>query len=427
MRSTINEQIASVILAGGEGTRLFPLTINHSKPAVSYGGRYKLIDIPISNSLNSGINQIFVLGQHLTTELEQHLYKTYQSNHLFNGMIDLLTPEKLSNGKKIKFEGTADAVRKSLKELLKLQAEYFLILSGDQLYNIDFKKMLDFAIEKDADLTIAALAVDEQDAPRLGILKVNEHSFITDFHEKPRSKEILSYLKLPSSFFKKWPIEKKPYLGSMGIYIFKRSCLERILNEDQRSDFGKHLIPSEIGKGKTAAFIYDGYWEDIGTIKSFFEANIALTTCNCKLKTYDETNPIFTRANHLPGTRITIASITDSIICEGSIIEAKEISCSMIGQRTQIKKGSIIRNSVLLGNSYYTAPAHQLNLLPEIFQIGENCLIEKTIIDEHVHMGNNVKLINSSNLKKFDGDGIYVRDGIIVVTAGTYIPSNFVF
>ncbi len=417
--------IASVILAGGKGTRLFPLTLHHSKPAVCYGGRYRLVDIPISNSLNSNIRQIIVIGQYLVTELHHHLSQTYQFDNFFPGRLDLITPEEKPNGEKIWFEGTADAVRKNIDIIFELPVDYFLILSGDQLYNIDFLKMYNFAKEKDADLTIATLPVEENDAKRLGILKTNEDSYAIDFIEKPQEKEVLKKFELSANFHKKWKVDKKPYLGSMGIYIFKREALKKLLKEDTREDFGKHLIPTQIKKGKTAAFIYDGYWEDIGTVKSFYEANIALTQSSSGLKTYDEKNPIYTRAHHLPGAKIQ-ASIQDSIICEGSIILAKEIKRSMIGLRSRIKEGTIIKDSVLLGNTSYSSMSEKLNL-PDIFEIGQNCLIENTIIDEHVKIGNNVKLINKKNLTEYDSDNIFVKDGIIVIPAGTVLPDNFEF
>ena len=422
--------IASVILAGGKGKRLYPLTKNHSKPAISYGGRYRLIDIPISNSLNSNIRQMFVIGQYLTAELQHHLSQTYQFDAFHPGMLDFLSPEEFPNGQKIWFDGTADAVRKNLDTILKAPVDYFLILSGDQLYNIDFKKMLEFHIEKDANLTIASLPVESHEAQRLGILKANEKSFIIDFIEKPQEEETLKHFSLPSSFLKEHDLKKrKPqYLASMGIYIFKRQALQDILKEDAREDFGKYLIPTEIKKGKTVSFVYDGYWEDIGTIESYYKANLALTDPTYPgLKTYDENNPIYTRVNHLPGVTITNTKVKNSILCEGSVINAKEITQSVIGLRSFIKKGTIIQNSIVLGNNYYISPSHQEKFFPSRFEIGKNCLIKKTIIDEHTCIGNNVQLINKENLSHYDGEGIIVRDGIIVVTAGAHIPDNFVF
>jgi len=423
-----HHNIASIILAGGKGKRLHPLTLNHSKPAVSYGGRYKLIDIPISNSLNSNIRQILVIGQYLTTELAHHLSQTYQFDNFFPGRLDLVTPEEKPTGERIFFNGTADAIRKNIDLILDFPVDYFLILSGDQLYNIDFQKMFLFAKEKDADITIASLPVNEEDAKRLGLLKINQDSYISNFHEKPQDKNILDSFRLTSSFYEKTSLVKKePYLGSMGIYIFKRKALEALVKEDPRDDFGKHLIPTQLKKGKAAAFVYNGYWEDIGTIKSFYDANITLAISDSGLKTYDEKNPIYTCAHHLPGAKIKSAKIENSIICEGSFIEAKEIKNSIIGLRSKIRNNTVIKDSVLLGNSSYASSIQLTGILPEIFEIGENCQIEKVIIDEHVKIGNNVKLINKKKLSTYDGKNLYIRDNIIIITAGTILQDGFEF
>ncbi|MGD2170350.1 MAG: sugar phosphate nucleotidyltransferase, partial [Chlamydiota bacterium] len=414
--------------AGGQGTRLFPLTLNHCKPAVFFGGNYRLIDIPISNSLNSDMRHIFVLAQYLSTELHHHLSQTYQFDAFHPGSLDFLTPAELPSKEKIWFEGTADAVRKTLPTILESPADYFLILSGDQLYNINFQKMLEFAIEKKADLTIASLPVVESDAKRLGLLKIDDGSKIVDFAEKPKEDSLLQSFTLPKSFHEKWDLPNnldKNYLGSMGIYIFKRDVLTALLEEDSREDFGKHLIPTQIKKGKSYAFVYNGYWEDIGTISSFYEANLALTKNKLGLNTYDESNPIFSRLCHLPGPRVKDCKITDSIICDGSIIFASEITNSIIGLRSHIQKGTIIKKSILAPNHYYYRPEN-LKYLPENFGIGQNCQIENTIIDEHVKIGNNVTLINQKNLDTFDGEGIYIRDGIIIVSANTHIPDNYI-
>lgn len=418
--------IASIILAGGKGTRLFPLTLNHSKPAVSFGGRYRIIDIPISNSLNSDIREIYVIGQYLTSELQHHLAETYQFDKFFPGMIDFITPEITFPNEKIWFEGTADAIRKNLSLIYKNPAEYFLILSGDQLYNIDFHEMLSFAIASDADLTIAAIKVKETDVPRLGVLKIDENCQVVDFYEKPKEKEIVDKFRLPKTFFN--GKEELTHLGSMAIYIFKREALAKMLTEDSRPDFGHDLIPSEIKKNKTAAYVYNGYWEDIGTISSYYYANMVLTENPSRgIKTYDEVNPIYSQINHLPGTKINGTLVDSSIICEGSFIDAKEVYRSVIGLRSHIKKGSVIKESVLLGNTTYLPPKHQENM-PSKFEIGENCLLEKTIVDQHVLIGNNVKLVNKMGVKNYDSNfGIFVRDGIIIVTANTQLPDGFEF
>ncbi|HSX10975.1 MAG TPA: sugar phosphate nucleotidyltransferase [Chlamydiales bacterium] len=421
-------EVATIVLAGGQGTRLHPLTIHHSKPAVAYGGRYRLIDIPISNSINSDFRQIFVIAQYLSGELQHHVSQTYHFDNYNPGAVDVLTPQVNEKGEREWFTGTADAVRKNLPTLLKSPADYFLILSGDQLYNINFQHMLTFAQSKNADLTIASIPVLEKEARRMGLLKIDKNCTVTDFVEK--SKENIDPFRLDDSFFKEWEIKphKKPsYLGSMGIYIFKRDALVSLLENDLRDDFGYHLLTTAVQTGRTSAFIYCGYWEDIGTIASYYEANLILTHSTTGLNTYDEKNPIYTRPTFLPGPKIKRTKITQSIICEGCIIEADEISNSIIGLRTHIKQGSIIRDTVMLGNHFYMPPLHEGKQVELSYWIGENCLIEKAIIDEHVQIGDNVKLTNKSRHTHYDGDGLFVRDGIIVIPSGTVLPNNFEF
>lgn len=417
-------QVATIVLAGGQGTRLYPLTIHHSKPAVSYGGRYRLIDIPLSNSINSNFRQIFVIAQYLAGELQHHVNQAYHFDTFNPGCIDVLTPQENEHGEKEWFCGTADAVRKNLSIIMQSSASHFLILSGDQLYNINFQKMVRFAQEQDADLTIAALPVREKEAKRMGLLKVDAHFQITNFCEKPKEQELLAPFRLPENFCKE--CKKEPhYLGSMGIYVFKREALLSLLQQDEREDFGYHLIHTAIQAKKSSAYIYKGYWEDIGTVASYYEANLVLTRNARGLNTYDEKNPIYTYPTFLPGPRIKNAKIAESIICEGSVIEAAEISESVIGLRSHVKRGSVIRNSVVMGNHFYMPPTHQKAPLEHDFWIGENCLIQKAIIDEHVRIGNGVKLLNIEGKTHYDGDGIFIRDGVTIVTAGTHLPDGF--
>ncbi len=422
--------VATIILAGGQGTRLHPLTIHHSKPAVAYGGRYRLIDIPISNSINSDFRQIFVIAQYLSGELQHHISQTYHFDHYNPGSVDVLTPQENEKGEREWFKGTADAVRKNLPTLLKSSADYFLILSGDQLYNINFQHMLSFAQAKKSDLTIASIPVLEKEAKRMGLLKINKNSTVVDFVEKPKEAKVLEKFKLTDGFYREWnikPCKESSYLGSMGIYVFKREALVSLLNQDRRDDFGYHLITTAVKKKKTAAYVYCGYWEDIGTVASYYEANLILTHSAKGLNTYDEQNPIYTRPTFLPGPKIKQTKITQSIICEGCIIEAEEITNSVIGLRSHIKKGTIIRDTVMMGNHFYMPPLFEGKPMEPDYWIGENCLIEKAIIDEHVQIGNKVKLINKAKHTTYDGEGIFVRDGIIIVTAGTKIPDGYHF
>jgi len=422
-------QVATIVLAGGQGTRLYPLTLHHSKPAVSYGGRYRLIDIPLSNSINSDFRQIFVIAQYLSGELQHHISQTYQFDHFNPGSIDVLTPQENDKGEKQWFNGTADAVRKNLATILKSSADYFLILSGDQLYNINFQSMVEFAIEKNADLTIAATPVPYRDAKRMGLLKIDREGKVLDFVEKPQEEKIVKDFELNAPFFAERSLAtpKDPhYLGSMGIYIFRREVLISLLQGDPRDDFGFHLLTTAAKQKKTYSFFYEGYWEDIGTIASYYEANLMLTEEHRGLNTYDETNPIYSRPTYLPGPKIKSSKITQSIICEGSIIEAAEINHSVIGLRSHIHEGSIIRDTVIMGNHLYMPPIHNDRPIKHECGIGKHCLIEKAIIDEHVQIGDRVQLINKQKLSHYDSEGIYIRDGIIIVAAGTIIPNGFV-
>lgn len=421
------EEVTTIIMAGGEGTRLFPLTLNHCKPAVPFGGKYRLIDVAISNAIHADMKNIFVLGQYLTSELDFHLRYSYRC--FSSASIQLLTPEMTSQGEKFWFEGTADAIRKCLPTFQKCPSEYFLILSGDQLYNINFIHMLEFAQETQAELIIASIPVNEEQAHRLGILTIDNNCVITNFIEKPSDESQLTSFKIPPHYRKSWQGEKNlelKYLASMGIYLFKREALFRLLQENKEPDFGKHLIPKKMLEGTSYAFLYDGYWEDIGTIASFYEANLALIDRTCGLDIYNDTKPIFTKPNFLSGPKITHTQIDHSILCEGSIIEAKEISHSIIGIRSRIQAGSILKKTITLG-SYGDFPELSDKRGPEFsFHIGKNCFIETAILDEDIYIGDGVILKNEENLSTYDGEGIFIREGIIIVTAGTFIPDNFI-
>lgn len=420
------KEIACIILAGGQGTRLFPLTKNRCKPAVSFGSRYRLIDIPLSHALNAQIPHIYVISQYLSSSLHQHILESYQLDLMREARLNLLSPEETAD-KKVWYNGTADAVRQNLEYFKASSADYFLILSGDQLYNMDLHEMISFGLAREDELVIAALPVEEKEAKRMGLLQVDSEDRILAFYEKPQDPKLLQQFALSPAVLKQFPHrhpDKPHYLGSMGIYLFKRDTLFSLLDE-KGDDFGKDLIPLQIKRGKTSAYIYPGYWEDIGTIESYYHANLALTQRKECLNTYDETHPIFTRAYLLPSPLVTDTIIHDSIISQGAVIEAKEITGSVIGVRAHIKKGTIIRNSIVLGNHYYTPLRYQNPPQPSHLSIGENCVIEKAILDEHCSIGNNVQLINKNHLQTYDGDGIYIRDGIIIVTTGTRVPDHF--
>jgi glucose-1-phosphate adenylyltransferase len=419
-RAAQMKDVATIILGGGQGSRLLPLTMSRCKPALCYGGRYRLIDIPISNTIHSGCKQIFVITQFLSRSLHQHILATYRFGSSSTFIELLSTEEKPKN--KVWFQGTADAVRQNLDYFEDTHAEYFLILSGDQLYHMDFNALLDCARETDADMMVASLPVDAAHAKRMGIMKINENHFIEDFHEKPQKQEELDKLRFSSGA----PHQKTSdlYLGSMGIYLFKRKALIDILRKDNREDFGKHLIPTLVGEGKVAAYIHHGYWEDIGTVESFYAVNMALTKSTTPFDCYREDWPIFSRPTTLPGAKVLGAVVDHSLLCEGTVIENATIKGSIIGPRTHVRSGTTICHTYVMGNDFFTPPAN--TRLPEKLHIGKNSIIERAIIDRHVCIGDHVQLVNKQNLVSYDSDHVYIRDGIIIVPHGASIPDGFV-
>lgn len=421
-RSIDMKNVATIILGGGRGSRLFPLTKWVSKPGLCYGGRYRLIDIPISNALNSGCHQIYIITQFLSSSLHQHIFKTYRMSSFSQGFIELLPAEERHHNKTW-FQGTADAVRQNLDYFLSTSADYFLILSGDQLYNMDFLDMLRFARKTDADLVIAALPIDENDAKRMGVMQIDKKKSIVSFKEKPQEKIDLDSMRLTKPMGHSTTKKLLNFLGSMGIYLFKRQAMIDLLLRDNREDFGKHLIPTKVAEGNAAAYIYKGYWEDIGTIESFYNANMSLTNDQPLFDCYNEKHRIYTSPTNLPGAKICGTMIKNSIICEGSIIEADEITHSILGPRTVVQKGSIIRDSYIMGNDSYSLSSNSGK--PAGFQIGKNCIIQKAIIDKLASIGNGVQLINKNNLDNYDHELLHIRDGIIIVNRGTNLPDGF--
>lgn len=432
------DRVCVIVLAGGEGTRLFPLTEARAKPVVPFGGRYHLIDVPISHSLNSGLRNIYVIGQYMAYTLQKHLFKSYLHHGISQEKIQLLVPEE-RKGRKVWYQGTADAVRQNLDYFKEVSADYFLILSGDQLYNIDFRDMVRFAQEANADMTIAAQPVNHKNAKRMGLLRVaEESSLLTDFYEKPQHEEVLQRFYTDEATFQAMGAVMEDghhYLGSMGIYLFKRQAMFDLLIEDHREDFGKHLIQTSMQKGNTHAYLYDGYWEDIGTIESYYHANLALTRhaddTKRGMQCYDERNLILTSPYYLPGAKVGHTIVHKSLICEGCIVEGKEVTHSILGVRTRVGKNSVIRDSIVMGCEFYKREPLVTGETQYCPKIGEDCLIEKAIIDENVRIGNKVHLVNHKKLMTYDPpDGeprVYVRDGIIVVPRGSEIPSGYVF
>ncbi|WP_201456619.1 glucose-1-phosphate adenylyltransferase [Chlamydia sp. 17-3921] len=423
------DRVGVIVLCGGEGKRLSPLTDSRCKPTVSFGGRYKLIDVPISHAISSGFSKIFVIGQYLTYTLQQHLFKTYFYHGVLQDHIHLLAPEG-RQGNQIWYQGTADAIRQNLLYLKDLDLDYFLILSGDQLYNMNFQVIVDAAVSSKADMILVAQPISEKDAKRMGVLRINPDGRVIDFYEKPQNEDLLNHFRLSHQDRQQHGLLESDgeFLGSMGIYLFRKDSLFRLLAEEQGEDFGKHLIHTQMKRGIVQSFLYEGYWTDIGTIESYYRANIALAQRRPQISTkgfncYDDQGMIYSKNHHLPGAVVAESLISNSLLCEGCVIDSSRVSNSVVGIRGMIGDNSIIDHSIVMGNDRYGTS------LETSLGIGKDCEIHKTIIDENCHIGNGVKLSNLSNYSYYDApDGkLFVRDGITIIPRGTRLPDNYVF
>ncbi len=413
--------VMGVVLSGGQGKRLYPLTKLRSKPAVPLGGKYRLIDIPISNCLNSQINKIFVLTQFNSASLNKHIVQTYRFDMFSDGFVDILAAEQTPDNPHW-FQGTADAVRQSIKHLLPLPVQYILILSGDQLYQMDYRSIVEFHIDNHADITVAAKPVPAEAASGLGIMKVEEDGRAVAFVEKPKPGE------LQESEFARSASDPR-FLASMGIYVFSKQLLVDLLMESAAVDFGKEIIPQSLGKYKVMAYVFDRYWQDIGTIRSFYEANLALTAPAPEFSFYNIHTPIFTNPRKLPCSKLNNCSVHQSIIAEGCILNGVEIAHSIIGIRSRIGNGTTVKHSILMGadryETYKEMEENAAKRIPNI-GIGNHCTVINAIIDKDARIGDNVSIINAHNLQEKDDENYNIRDGIIVVPKGAWIRSGAV-
>lgn len=421
------KETVSVILGGGAGSRLSPLTANRSKPAVPIAGKYRLVDIPISNCINSNLNRIFVLTQFNSASLNQHIKNTYHFSAFSSGFVDILAAEQTPDNPGW-FQGTADAVRQSLRHLDKMDFEYVLILSGDQLYQMDFSKMIEAHKNSGADLTIATIPVGEREAPEFGILKSNNENVITSFIEKPKKELLPDWVSDTGAAMQE---QGRHYLASMGIYVFNKEILYKLLNDvhAKATDFGKEIIPDSIEHYKVLSYQYDGYWTDIGNIYSFFEANIALTEAIPPFNLFDSAQTIYTRPRMLPPAKISGTLIDRAIIAEGSIIHAASVTQSVIGIRSRIGKDTIVKNVYIMGCDYYET-IDQINEKKHagkpILGIGERCVIEDAIVDKNCSIGNDVVIRGGAHLEKTDHPLYTIKDNIVVIKKGAVIPNGFV-
>ncbi|MFL9484937.1 glucose-1-phosphate adenylyltransferase [Chitinophagaceae bacterium LWZ2-11] len=424
---TISNSVVAVILGGGAGTRLYPLTASRSKPAVSIAGKYRLVDIPISNCINSNINRMFVLTQFNSASLNKHIKNTYHFSAFSTGFVDILAAEQTPDNPSW-FQGTADAVRQSLRHISNLDYEYILILSGDQLYQIDFTAMIENHRAANADISIATIPVTAADAPEFGILKADEENCITSFIEKPARELLPEWV---SDTGAEMQHAGRNYLASMGIYVFNRHVINNLLKElhPEATDFGKEIIPNSIENHKVLSYQYGGYWTDIGNIASFFEANLALTQEIPPFNLFDDKNIVYSRYRMLPPAKISGTTLEKTIIAEGSIINASRLEKCVVGIRSRIGVGTTILNAYVMGNDFYeTLEIMEENLrkgIPKI-GIGERCYIKDAIIDKNCRIGNDVRVNGGKHLENTDHPLYTVKDGIVVIKKGAVLPNGFV-
>lgn len=415
-------KVVSIVLGGGRGTRLFPLTEQRSKPAVPIAGKYRLVDIPISNCLNSGYNKIFVLTQYNSASLNQHIKNSYNFSIFSKGFVDILAAEQTLEGDRW-FEGTADAVRRTQKNLVNVDYDYVLILSGDQLYQMDYSSLIDFHVENGGDVTIATIPVNGKDATGFGILKANEANEITSFTEKPDSEEVLNWASEVSEDMQR---QGRLYLASMGIYVFTKGVLRKMLTENPGMDFGKELIPDAIDSQKVLSYQFDGYWTDIGTIRSFFEANIGLTDDVPDFNLFNET--VFTRARMLPPSKISGTTLNNTIVADGCILNGDKLERSVIGVRSRIGKGTVIKSTYMMGGDHYENLEEVITLgntqQPPPIGVGERCYIENAILDKNCRIGNDVRIKGGIHLPDGDFSTHAIHDGIVVIKRDAVIPNG---
>lgn len=415
-------KVVSIVLGGGRGTRLYPLTDQRSKPAVPIAGKYRLVDIPISNCLNSGYNKIFVLTQYNSASLNKHIKNSYNFSIFSKGFVDILAAEQTNDGDRW-FEGTADAVRRTYKNLVNVDFDYVLILSGDQLYQMDYAALVDFHVRNEGDVTIATIPVNAKDAPGFGILKSNENNEIISFIEKPSSDLLPEWT---SDVSEELHRQGRDYLASMGIYVFSKHILKKMLTENPGMDFGKDIIPDAINNLRVMSFQYDAYWTDIGTIGSFFEANIQLTDDVPAFNLFGD--PVYTRARMLPPSKILGTTLNNAIVADGCIVLADKIERSVIGVRSRIGRGSIVRETYMMGSDYYEKLDEVVELTntqqPPPIGVGERCYIEHAILDKDCRIGNDVRIVGGKHLPNGDFEHYTVQDGVIVIKKNAVIANG---
>jgi glucose-1-phosphate adenylyltransferase len=413
---SMNNEVLAIILGGGQGSRLFPLTQHRSKPAVPIGGSYRLIDIPVSNCLHADIRRIFVLTQFNSASLNRHISQTYRMDAFSQGSVEILAAEQTPDNPNW-FQGTADAVRQAARHIVRYDANYYLILAGDHLYRMDYCELIDAHVERSADITIAAQPVSVDEASSMGIFRFDGSGQIIAFEEKPKRQRLdeIGQSIPPGAMFSGHSADK-PFVASMGVYVFSRDVLLEAIEQENAADFGRQIIPAALGRYRVNAHLFRGYWADVGTVASFYDANIMLTGRAAPFKLYDPGRPIFTHARYLPGARLDDCTAREAIVAEGCFIERSTIETSIVGIRTNIQAGSTIRRSVLLGADYYeaddTGPVRRNR--PRL-GIGRDVVLDRVIVDKNARIGDGVHLVNAAGVSHADGDGYFIRDGVIIV------------
>ncbi|MGE3520873.1 MAG: glucose-1-phosphate adenylyltransferase [Vicinamibacterales bacterium] len=423
----VNNEVLAIILGGGQGARLFPLTQLRSKPAVPIAGKYRLIDIPVSNCLHADIRRIFVLTQFNSASLNRHISQTYRMDLFSPGFVEILAAE-LTPENTNWFQGTADAVRQARRHFLRYDADYYLILAGDHLYRMNYTEMVDAHIERKADITIAAQPCTPEDATQMGIFRFDRDGHIVAFEEKPDADRLVQIgQSIPRGAAVGALSPDKPFVASMGVYVFSRDVLLDLLAANDARDFGREVIPSALESYRVNSYLFRGYWADVGTVGSFYEANIMLTKPGSPFKFYDPHRPIFTHPRFLPGSRLVDARVHDAIVAEGCYLGKCSVEESVIGIRTHVQEGTTITRSVLLGADYYeaddTAPAR--GDAPRL-GIGRNVVLDRVIVDKNARVGDGARLVNEQGIDEADGPGYYIRGGVIIVPKDGVIPPGTV-
>ena len=419
--------VLAVILGGGQGTRLFPLTKDRAKPAVPLGGKYRLVDIPISNCINSGLVRIFLLTQFNSASLHRHISQSYKFDHFSAGFVEILAAEQTLTDTSW-YQGTADAVRKNLIHFQSNPFDYMLILSGDQLYRMDYRTLLSQHVANEADITVATIPVLRKAVPGFGIMHMDADHRITEFVEKPKDPRVQDHFRLPREWYSRLKIlgDDELFLASMGIYVFNRKALFELLG-DSNQDFGKHVIPAALSTHRVIAYIFQGAWEDIGTIRNYFDCSLELTASAPRFNLFDMSAPVFTRPRFLPASKINGATVDQSLVSDGCVIESANIRQSVLGLRSVVQRGAQLQRVIMMGSDFYEADEsmqwHRAQGRPAI-GVGEHTRIENAIIDKNARVGANCRISPAGKPKDLDHEHYYIRDGVVIIPKNGTVPDG---